>query len=191
MDIFDLTELFSHPNHRFVSFNPEQLDKILMTVSTAAQAIVDASAKRTAAIEANTAAIAALTAAAGNAGAQETEDLGAISTAMDDEDTAVAAQTAALPPPVTAPPMTIAPNPPPAAVAGTAFDVTFVPADAVGTVSVSVSAGALPPGGVITGLEVNGFTPASGDVISYTLTFTDQTTPTPQTVMIAVSETVA
>lgn len=146
-----------------------------MTVSTAAQAIVDASAKRTAAIEANTAAIAALADAANNAGAQETEDLAAITTAMDAEDTAVAAQTAALPPPPPATPLVVTPTTLPTPVAETPYSVALM-----------VSGGAAPYNATITGADataivtVDGSTvtvsdesPASGSYPSVAATITD------------------
>lgn len=94
--------------------------------------------------------------------------------------------TAPPPPPAV---LSISPNPPPVPVAGTPYAVTFIPAGEAGTVTAAVTAGSLPAGASLTDLTLSGYTPVSGDSLSYTLTFTDQSTP-PQTVEMIVVQIV-
>jgi large repetitive protein len=164
-----LTDFLHENRHHLtveLSFNPEAtalLEKLMATVSSAAQAIITA-------IEANTAQIATLVSESGSA-AQESADLAAIGAA-------VAAQTAALAPPA-ASTLTISPATLTDPVLSTPYSAQLSASGGSEPYTFSLAVGSeLPPGlSLSSSGEISG-TPTTSGSYSFVVDCIDATTPT-------------
>jgi hypothetical protein len=164
-----LTDFLHENRHHLtveLSFNPEAtalLEKLMATVSSAAQAIITA-------IEANTAQIATLVSESGSA-AQESADLAAIGAA-------VAAQTAALAPPA-ASTLTISPATLTDPVLNTPYSATLTASGGTAPYTFDLASGSsLPPGLSLSSAgEISG-TPTTSGTYTFTIDVVDSTTST-------------